>query len=315
MGAQKKTTITPATKKKQASAATKKAVASISSTKQASSNSINDVPRDDIFSIFLTQGTLEIIKIGCESVEEEEEEEAKDRGESKEAVEKIVLFEVKKRVILDDVRFRGAISDFHCLKESLIKDEKINKAVFDEDFFTLRRNEEDKYGDGNNFEIALTKIQADLWKTERDEKNKEEEEKQKPKYMFDYEPKEWIDLGSALEIENENSDNFLNAEEEEEENDSVSDSDLEYIETCDFGVQNLIKRENRCVQASLNGQEERSIQYEFRTYESDLEDLNSVLSSKKLALFLQSSVPFVEECLRENESYDTVHTEFEKLLF
>ena len=96
---------------------------------------------------------------------------------------------MKKCEVLKDVRFRGAISDFYCLKEQLIKEEKKNETVFNGETFVLRRNEEDKYGDGNNFELALTAELGEMWKEEAEEKKAEEEAKEKKTYIFEYEPK------------------------------------------------------------------------------------------------------------------------------
>ena len=50
---------------------------------------------------------------------------------------------VEKEVILHDIQFRGAISDFHASKKG------IQKADYDS--LLVRYNEEDIYGDGNNF--------------------------------------------------------------------------------------------------------------------------------------------------------------------
>ena len=52
---------------------------------------------------------------------------------------------VPKEKILKDIQFRGAISDFHPIKD------KIQAADYDPLLF--RSNVDDVYGDGNNFEV------------------------------------------------------------------------------------------------------------------------------------------------------------------
>lgn len=52
---------------------------------------------------------------------------------------------VSKEKLVKDMQFRGAISDFHPIKEHIMKS--------DYDPLLLRTNEDDLYGDGNNFEV------------------------------------------------------------------------------------------------------------------------------------------------------------------
>jgi hypothetical protein len=62
---------------------------------------------------------------------------------------------VPREKLLADVQFQGAISDFHCVKDAL------KTADYDE--VLLRVNDADMFGDGNNFEVAVTKAAADAW--------------------------------------------------------------------------------------------------------------------------------------------------------
>ncbi|KAF6260876.1 WD40-repeat-containing domain protein [Scenedesmus sp. NREL 46B-D3] len=62
---------------------------------------------------------------------------------------------VPREKLLADIQFQGAISDFHCLKDAL-------KAA-DYDDVLLRANDDDAFGDGNNFEVAVTKAAAAAW--------------------------------------------------------------------------------------------------------------------------------------------------------
>lgn len=52
---------------------------------------------------------------------------------------------VSKEKLMKDMQFRGAISDFHPIKEHIVN------AVYDP--LLLRSNVDDLYGDGNNFEV------------------------------------------------------------------------------------------------------------------------------------------------------------------
>ena len=280
---------------------------------------------ENICSLFLTQGTLDILVkhnvLTDDGKDEDKDEEGKadaDADEDESEEKPFKLLEVKKCEVLKDVRFRGAISDFCCLKEQLIKEEKKNETVFNEETFVLRRNEEDKYGDGNNFELALTSELGEMWKKEAEEEKAEEEAKAKKTYMFEYEPKLWVDLGSALEMEmekerenQENSDDDKNSDQDIEDDDNESDT---FFVAHAFGIQSTAELEAKSVQVSPPARAEHSSQYEFRTYKSDGVDLERVLNSKKLELFLKSCEPYVEECLKENESFDILQTEIESLI-
>lgn len=54
---------------------------------------------------------------------------------------------VSKEKLLKDMQFRGAISDFHPIKEHIVN--------ADYDPLLLRSNNDDLYGDGNNFEVEV----------------------------------------------------------------------------------------------------------------------------------------------------------------
>jgi hypothetical protein len=51
---------------------------------------------------------------------------------------------------MGDIKFRGAISDFHVIKS------KIEKSNYDP--LIVRYNHDDKYGDGNNFEVCCLEV-------------------------------------------------------------------------------------------------------------------------------------------------------------
>ena len=54
---------------------------------------------------------------------------------------------VSKEKLIKDMQFRGAISDFHPIKEHIVN--------ADYDQLLLRSNNDDLYGDGNNFEVFV----------------------------------------------------------------------------------------------------------------------------------------------------------------
>jgi hypothetical protein len=62
---------------------------------------------------------------------------------------------VLRELLLADIQFQGAISDWHALKEHL-------KAA-DYDPLVIRANPDDAYGDGGNYEVALTAAAAQAW--------------------------------------------------------------------------------------------------------------------------------------------------------
>jgi WD40 repeat protein len=125
--------------------------------------------------------------------------------------EDLVLKTVTKSTLLGDIQYRGAISDFTVVK----------KAIEDADYddILVRYNEDDIYGDGNNFELALMKTVADEWLRASQEKAAadaaaasaaaEEAEASKPgrrprKKRINVEEvprKPWVSQGSEREID------------------------------------------------------------------------------------------------------------------
>ena len=170
-------------------------------------------------------------------------------------------------------------------------------------------------------EEAQAKAEAEAKEAEEAEAKKkaEEEAKEKKTYIFEYEPKLWVDLGSALEmemekkIENEENDDDHNDVYQDKDDDD-KDNDSETFIAHDSGIQSTAELETKSTQVSPTTRVDQYLQYEPRTYESDGVDLEHVLNSKKLELFLKSCEPYVEECLKENESYDILRTEIESLM-
>lgn len=96
-------------------------------------------PLDGIVSLFLTSTTLDLVK--CSRV-------------AGQGVAHGVVAAVSKDVILGDIQFRGAISDFYAYKAAIVEG--------DLDELLLRVNADDVYGDGNNFELVVSKAAADV---------------------------------------------------------------------------------------------------------------------------------------------------------
>lgn len=99
--------------------------------------------------------------------------------------------------------FRGAISDFHALKAKIIE--------ADYDPLCLAINEDDIFGDGNNFEIAVKKEVMDTWiyiaeegarrkQLLIDEQLRAAMERSKPRSKKARKPKPWVSLGSEVSI-------------------------------------------------------------------------------------------------------------------
>jgi len=138
-------------------------------------------------SIFLTGTTLKMVGMD-------------DMGENN------LYKKIDSETLLHDIQFRGAISDFHSIKA------KISKCDYDP--ITVRYNHDDKYGDGNNFELCLLKATADAWqetvdnaaklleearlRAEREALEAEEAKKNKRKRRP---AAPWKSLGSEVEIE------------------------------------------------------------------------------------------------------------------
>ena len=114
------------------------------------------------------------------------------------------LKSVSKETLLADVQYRGAISDFTIIKN------QIGKA--DCESLWVRYNEDDVYGDGNNFEVAVTKAAGEAFEMEDAERAVAAEaekaaallaaEEHKPGRKKKVKPvsKPWVSLGSELEI-------------------------------------------------------------------------------------------------------------------
>ena len=62
---------------------------------------------------------------------------------------------VEKAVVVEDMRFRGAISDFKEFQKGI--------EACDMDSILMRDNDGDTFGDGNNLEMCCKRASADIW--------------------------------------------------------------------------------------------------------------------------------------------------------
>jgi len=147
------------------------------------------VPLPGSESLFLTGTTLEIVGLG-------------NLGSDKEGGQ--MSGYVSKEALLKDIQFRGAISDFHAYKA------KIQDADYDP--LCLVINEDDIFGDGNNFQIALRREVADTWSFIVEEGARRKQllvdeqiraalERAKPRSKKARKVKPWVSQGSEVEIE------------------------------------------------------------------------------------------------------------------
>lgn len=111
---------------------------------------------------------------------------------------------VSKEKILGDIQFRGAISDFYVLKQKILD--------ADYDPLLIKINEDDIYGDGNNWQVVLGGEAAKTWayieeETARrqqlalDEKLREQIERMKPRSQKTRVVRPWVSKGSEAEID------------------------------------------------------------------------------------------------------------------
>ena len=150
------------------------------------------VPLPGCFSLFVTDKTKEIVG-------------ALDLGVGE---GKVLQKWVEKAVVVEDMRFRGAISDFKEFQKGI--------EACDMDSILMRDNDDDTFGDGNNLEICCKRASADIWEDnvrwQAQLKRKAEEEsggmsaaggKAKRKKKAKPVSKPWETLGSETEIQEE----------------------------------------------------------------------------------------------------------------
>jgi len=146
-----------------------------------------EVQMPGVESLFLTGTTLKLVGID-------------DMGDD------LLMKYVDAETLLHDVQFRGAISDFHAIKG------KLQKADYDP--LLIRYNADDRYGDGNNFEVCMLKATADQWASAEEEKLRLETEAEEAAAVAALEAEEakkvkkkrrppapWPGQGSEVEIE------------------------------------------------------------------------------------------------------------------
>lgn len=145
------------------------------------------MPLPGVESLFLTGTTVQMVGLD-------------DMGAEKGVMQK----EIEKETIMKDVQFRGAISDFYVIKQK-IQDSEMETLI-------IRTNEDDLYGDGNNFDLIVSGSVIDTIKfiheeTQRRElhakivKAKERAERMMPRSKRKRIINPWVSGGSEIEIE------------------------------------------------------------------------------------------------------------------
>ncbi|KAG1670681.1 hypothetical protein FOA52_010956 [Chlamydomonas sp. UWO 241] len=148
------------------------------------------VPLPGVESVFLTGTTVELVGLSHLGA-----------GAGKEGH---LVDYIAKDKILGDIQFRGAISDFYVIKQKIID--------ADYDPLLVKINEDDVYGDGNNWQIVLADAAAKTWAYIEDEAMRRKQlavdellrekiEKSKPRSQKKRIIKQWVGQGSELEIE------------------------------------------------------------------------------------------------------------------
>ena len=149
-------------------------------------------PLPGVLSIFVTDTTKKIVNIDSIGPEKP-------------------MLTVEKAVIVEDIRFRGVISDFGPIKKE-IESSKLES-------FILRHNEDDIYGDGNNLEVCVSEEAAKIWAevldaterkanlvkaiAEREARDKAMGKSKRKKKKKKRVTKPWVSLGSEAEITEE----------------------------------------------------------------------------------------------------------------
>ena len=148
-------------------------------------------PLKGVLSIFVTETTKKIV--GIETIGPEKP-----------------MMRLEKAVVMEDIRFRGVLSDFEPIKKEL------NASPLES--FILQHNEDDIYGDGNNLEVCVGERAAAIWSEilelqekkallikkieEREAADKaagKKKKKKKKKRVY----KPWVSLGSESDITEE----------------------------------------------------------------------------------------------------------------
>jgi len=249
---------------------------------------------------------------------------------------------IPKEKVLGDVQFRGAISDFHQYKAKILE--------ADYDPLLIRVNEDDLYGDGNNFEVALRKAAADVWEgidaevarrkqLQRDEEIRAAIEKAKPKSKKKRVVKPWISLGSEVEIEeasvrprreavrmvvqrkrrefnlafrlsDKDAHELWNSSQMECRPFKDPNFDLRKMEQ-DVAVQAVAATASVWVQASGNHPRPNSTQYSARNLEDEARQ--ALLAAPDMMTFLEKMSHACEEALIQNEITNIFEDDFSAL--
>ena len=287
-------------------------------------------PLKGVISLFVTETTKKIVNIDALGPEKP-------------------MMEIEKSVVMEDIRFRGVISDFGPVKKEL-EASPLEK-------FILRHNEDDIYGDGNNLEVCVSPASAETWsaileltekkanlvkliaeRAERDKKLGKTKRKKKKKRVY----KPWVSLGSEADIDEERvvdtrervnmifhrphgelkqAYDFTDKDASELWNSSqmecrpFKDPNFELIRLeKEIGIQAIPETTESGSQATKNRMVNAFMQYQpfmaENVRKNQKEKFQSTGKDEEIAAFLDRVRPLYEKALQQNELYDIFEDKF-----
>ncbi|MEW5301410.1 MAG: hypothetical protein WDW36_004270 [Sanguina aurantia] len=164
-------------------------------------------PLPGVICVFMTSTTVDMLGISFDdtaAIAAAAAAAAADPNAEVAPPKRLLYTHLTKEKVLSDIQFRGAISDLHPFKPRVVESEL--------DVFMVRQNEDDIYGDGSNYEVALSRSAAEAWRliegeaTRRVAQTAMEEHRAAveggmPKGRRARVAKAWVSLGSEVEIE------------------------------------------------------------------------------------------------------------------
>lgn len=288
-------------------------------------------PLNGVLSIFVTETTKKIVGIEDLGIDNP-------------------MMEIERSVILEDIRFRGVISDFDPLKKEL-NASKLEMLI-------VQHNEDDIYGDGNNLEVCVSEEAAKVWgeileltrqkqelikkiadreAAEKASGKKRRKKKKKKKRI----QKPWESLGSDKDMLEEQVQNqrervnmvfhrqvselgqaydFTDKDASELWNSSqmecrpFKDPNFELIRLeKDVGVQAIPEMVNQGAQATRNRKVNAVMQYEpfmDKSVKKGVKKFERTANDEAIAAFLDKVKPLYEKALQQNELYDIFEDKF-----
>eukprot|EP00891_Asterochloris_glomerata_P001605 jgi/Astpho2/1605/e_gw1.00028.2.1_t len=289
-------------------------------------------PLPGVFSLFLTSTTLDIIGVAPVFTDPL----------------KVLMAYVSRDKLAHDIQFRGAISDFHPIKNAVLG--------ADYDPLMLRTNPDDIYGDGNNFELATQRKAAETWEFIEAELERRlqagaqastavQAAKAQPPSKKEWVARPWQSLGSEVDMEEESEGQsrpgllvlarrarqhfrrpcvLADKDSAELWNSSQaggqyfmevrpfrdSNYDLRRVEQ-DIAVQAVVVVQDTGVQATGGQPRHNAAQYQARQFSEQVKQ--QLLDAPGMADFLQSACSSCKDALQQNEVTNIFEDDFAAL--